>query len=210
MTANTDPYERVLRSFKRERLLMESDPLLPSVVGIVIGGRIRGSWWGHPKGKEIWRVLKRFSARSDVLATRLVSGKVTFVHRTLWPELLSVCRSGEDWQEASLSRGAKRLLAEVKKKGEVRTDKTVSFGSTQQPVGDSTRELERRLLVYSEEIHTEKGTHAKLLLPWGAWARRNGYVAKTVEVQAAKATLERTVSRLNERYGAKGRLPWIN
>jgi hypothetical protein len=27
---------------------------LPNLAEWIVGGRIRGSWWGHPKGKEIF------------------------------------------------------------------------------------------------------------------------------------------------------------
>jgi hypothetical protein len=57
------------------------------------GGAIRGSWWGHPKGKEIFHAVKTIGASPNVLVCKLVEGKITYVHRRLWPALIKLaCR----------------------------------------------------------------------------------------------------------------------
>lgn len=61
---------------------------IPSVAEAVAGERIKGSWWGHPKGKEIFRALTAIGDSGDVLCFRLIGGKITFVHRRLWPALV--------------------------------------------------------------------------------------------------------------------------
>jgi hypothetical protein len=61
---------------------------VPSVAEAVAGEPIRGSWWGHPKGQEIFRALSALGDSPDVLCFRLVEGKITFVHRRLWPALV--------------------------------------------------------------------------------------------------------------------------
>jgi hypothetical protein len=63
---------------------------VPSLAEWVAGEPIRGSWWGHPSGHEIYRVLNRVRASPDVVATRLINGKVTLIHRRLWPALVRV------------------------------------------------------------------------------------------------------------------------
>ena len=63
---------------------------VPSLAERIAGGPIRGSWWGHPSGHEIYRVLNRVRASPDVVATRLINGKVTLIHRRLWPALVRV------------------------------------------------------------------------------------------------------------------------
>jgi hypothetical protein len=63
---------------------------VPSLAELVAGGPIRGSWWGHPSGHEIFRVLNEVRASPDVVATRLIEGKVTLIHRRLWPALVRV------------------------------------------------------------------------------------------------------------------------
>jgi hypothetical protein len=61
---------------------------VPSVAEAVLGGPFRGSWWGHPRGGAIFAALGAIEESPDVLACRLVSGKVTFVHRRVWPALV--------------------------------------------------------------------------------------------------------------------------
>ena len=45
---------------------------------------------GHKAGHEIFAVLGQVLASSDVVATRLVNGNVTLIHRRLWPTLVRV------------------------------------------------------------------------------------------------------------------------
>jgi hypothetical protein len=64
---------------------------LPALVELVAGGPVRGSWWGHPAGKEIFRIANALEdLPSEVLVTKLVGGKTTFVHAALWPALYRV------------------------------------------------------------------------------------------------------------------------
>jgi hypothetical protein len=61
---------------------------VPSLAEAVAGEPIKGSWWSHPKGKAIFAALSQLDDRDDVKAFKLVDGKVTFVHRRLWPALV--------------------------------------------------------------------------------------------------------------------------
>lgn len=63
---------------------------VPTLAHAIAGGPIRGSWWSHPKGREIFRALGEASGSKEVLTCRLVDGKVTFVHRSLWPALVKL------------------------------------------------------------------------------------------------------------------------
>ncbi len=70
---------------------------VPSVAEAVAGEPIRGSWWAHAKGHEIFTALSAIDDSPDVLCFKLVTGKVTFVHRRLWPALVCLARElGED------------------------------------------------------------------------------------------------------------------
>lgn len=62
----------------------------PNLAEAVAGGPIRGSWWGHPKGREIFRTAAVIAESPEVLVCKLVEGKVTFVHRRLWPALVKL------------------------------------------------------------------------------------------------------------------------
>lgn len=61
---------------------------VPSLAEAVAGGPIRGSWWGHPKGHEIFRVAQAICDSPDVLVCKFVNGHVTYIHRRLWPALV--------------------------------------------------------------------------------------------------------------------------
>jgi hypothetical protein len=65
---------------------------VPNLAEFVAGARIRGSWWGHAKGKEIFRAASHVADCGEVLVCRLVDGKVTFVHRRLWSALVRLDR----------------------------------------------------------------------------------------------------------------------
>src|SRR5688572_26927724 len=61
---------------------------VPSLAEAIAGEPVRGSWWSHPKGREIFAVTRAVRDSDEVLVCRLVKGKVSFVHRRLWPALV--------------------------------------------------------------------------------------------------------------------------
>lgn len=63
---------------------------VPSLVEVIAGEPLRGSWWSHPKSHEIFALLRAVRDSEDVLVCRLIKGKVTFVHRRLWPAMVRV------------------------------------------------------------------------------------------------------------------------
>jgi hypothetical protein len=71
-------------------LVMQSAriPGIPTLVEAIAGEPISGSWWGHAKGRLIFRVLNHVYDSGDVKAFRLVEGKVALVHQRLWPALV--------------------------------------------------------------------------------------------------------------------------
>ena len=60
----------------------------PRLIDAIAGETIVGNWWSHPNANAIYAVLERASSSPDVLPCRLVDGKVTLVHRRLWPALV--------------------------------------------------------------------------------------------------------------------------
>jgi GNAT superfamily N-acetyltransferase len=62
----------------------------PRLVEAIAGEPIAGNWWSHPRARWIYAVLSRACAAESVLVCRLVDGKLTLVHRTLWPALVCV------------------------------------------------------------------------------------------------------------------------
>lgn len=75
--------------FVREHgvVLVSAKGPVPRLTEAIAGEPIKGSWWGHAKGKQIFAVLQEVGEHDDVLTCRLVDGKVTLVHRRLWPAL---------------------------------------------------------------------------------------------------------------------------
>jgi hypothetical protein len=58
---------------------------VPRLTEAIAGEAIVGSWWGHPKGHEIYAVLNEVTDSPEVLVCRAVNGKVTLLHRRVWP-----------------------------------------------------------------------------------------------------------------------------
>src|SRR6266850_2354112 len=63
---------------------------VPNLAQEVAGEPLRGSWWAHPKGGEIFLLSRAIRRSPDVLVCRLVDGKITYVHRRMWPALVSL------------------------------------------------------------------------------------------------------------------------
>jgi len=63
---------------------------VPSLAQVIAGEPLRGSWWAHPKGDEIFLLSRAIRRSPDVLVCRLVDGKITYVHRRMWPALVSM------------------------------------------------------------------------------------------------------------------------
>ena len=174
-------------------LLLQQDKTLPSVVGLVTGEALRGSWWSHPKGRLIFAILSELSERPDVVFTKLISGKSTLVHRRLWPALAAVGASREPWQLHRLSSVARRLLARLDR-----------GGRTVRASGAAVKELETRLLAVARQVHTESGRHEIVLQDWSAWSDAVR-VRPLRSAASAKRTLERAAARLGAPPDA---LPW--
>ncbi len=71
-------------------VLQAARGVVPSFAEHVAGGPIRGSWWGHAKGHAIFELATAVSEHPDVLVCKLVGGKISYVHRRLWPALVKL------------------------------------------------------------------------------------------------------------------------
>lgn len=188
--------KRALRALERRGLLLLQDAKLPSLVGLIAGEPVRGSWWGHPKGSEIFHAAGKLDDHPDVTSTKILSGKVTFVHRSLWPQLIAIGRSREAWQTEGLPKEAQILLDRVDEETRVRTS------------GKAAKTLEQRLLVASQEVHTESGAHALDLLTWKAFARDMKVRLPRFSAAKSRAEIEQRVDAMNAEFDAKGKVPW--
>ncbi len=61
---------------------------VPNLAQFIAGERIRGSWWAHPKANEIFILSRYLRSCEEILVCRLINGKVTYVHRRLWPAIV--------------------------------------------------------------------------------------------------------------------------
>ena len=64
----------------------------PRLTEAIVGEPIQGSWWAHPQGRRIYSILSTVSESEDVLVCRLIDGKITLVHRRLWPALVRLSK----------------------------------------------------------------------------------------------------------------------
>lgn len=65
---------------------------VPSLADAIAGEAIHGNWWSHPRAKAIFQVTRGVRASRQVLVCRLVTGKITYVHRRLWPSMVRAKR----------------------------------------------------------------------------------------------------------------------
>jgi hypothetical protein len=207
MTASPDRnFERAFSRLEELGLLLVSGTEIPDVRRLISDKESKGSWWADPAAQQIFNVNENLEDHPDVVVTKLVSRKVTFVHRKLWNYLFVVATARVAWQLQGLSKAAVALLNEVDKNGSIRTDKFTS-NRINKP-GEVARELEQRLLVHSAQFHTESGAHARVIETWEAWAKRAKLKPKIIPVETARGFLENRLDDINHKYSGRGKLPW--
>ncbi|MBI1815114.1 MAG: hypothetical protein HYR72_09060 [Deltaproteobacteria bacterium] len=75
---------------------------VPNLAQAIAGEPIRGSWWGHPRGNAIHNATCAVRDSPDVLVCRLIGGKITYVHRRLWPALVRLASQFKPAQLAAI------------------------------------------------------------------------------------------------------------
>jgi len=199
-------FDEIFHQLQEFGLLLLTDPTLPNVAALVAGEKVSGSWWSHKSAHRIFAVSEMLEDHSDVLVMKLVSNKVTFVHRELWRKIYSIGVARENWQLQKLSPAAKQLLETLDAQGVLQTDKLgKEFGPKP---AETTRELEARLLLHANQIHTESGAHAKVIETWLAWAERAGFRARATSPVTARRFLEQRLNDLHQTFGGTSKLPW--
>ena len=183
----------VLTALERLGLLLKQDRRLPSVVTIIAGEPLSTSWWSHPRNHLIFEVLSELADHRHVLLTKLLYGKDTLVHRSLWPAFLAVATSREQWQMRRLSAAGRRLF-----------DRTIRSSTPITSAGAPVKELAARLLVHTVEVHTARGKHQVAVVSWRSWAANAGAVP-LISLSQAREELEGACRILSAPLSA---LPW--
>jgi hypothetical protein len=82
---------RPLTVVRRHGVMLESarGPIA-NLAAVVAGEPIRGSWWAHPAGHAIFDAINEVADSGEVVRLRLVNGKITLVHRRVWPALVRI------------------------------------------------------------------------------------------------------------------------
>jgi len=184
----------VLIALERSGLLLKQDKRLASVVTLLAGEPLSCSWWSHPDSRRMFRVLSALAEHPDVILTKLLLAKDTFVHRRLWPAFLAVVGAREPWQVAGLSAQARALLARVERSA-----------TPLRSAGTATKELVARLLAHATEVHTDEGRHEIALQSWSSWRAQAGVVPLD-SVDDARWLLEDATRQLGAPSEA---LPWL-
>jgi hypothetical protein len=62
----------------------------PRLTEAIAGEPIKGSWWSHAKSHQIFAILQQLGDSPDILVCRFIAGRVTLVHRRLWPAIVKL------------------------------------------------------------------------------------------------------------------------
>jgi hypothetical protein len=194
--------EKAHAALAKHGLLLLHDATRQSVSLLVAGEPVRGSWWAHPSGAAIFRIAEALDDRADVVSVKLVAGKVTFVHRKLWPALLGAASSAEPWQKNGLRGSALALFREIARAGTLESDRLPRRAGASEDI----KALEARLLVVARQIHTASGKHAKVLESWAHFRDTSAAEIEPLPASEARALLERQAAAL----GTPLELPWLS
>jgi hypothetical protein len=167
---------------------------LPCFVNAVAGSPVKGSWWGHPKGQLIFDLLNELLESGEVDALPLIDGKRTFLHRSLMPAFYRIV--SDPGRRRLKTRGLKpldrRLLEAVAKAGTLRLDQWALRNDVDSKALKKSKErLAGDLLLKSDNVHTDTGNHASVLVDWSIWANAEvRRAAKGLRLEEAREKLQ--------------------
>ncbi|MGO8877525.1 MAG: hypothetical protein ACLQNG_17415 [Acidimicrobiales bacterium] len=147
--------------------LVSGRSALPSAAEAIAGCPIEGSWWGHPEGSRIYRLLNELEGGASGYADlALVEGKRTLLAASLLPVAAALAADAGRRRRVieGLRAPARRLLDALASGRVVRSDDHDDLGKDAR---SARRALEAGLLARSRSIHTASGRHVSLLEPYG-------------------------------------------
>lgn len=155
-------------AFVRERRIVMSagHSSLPVLTEAIAGRHLTGSWMAHPEVERIYNILRKLK-KHGVLTVPLILGKGVWIDPLLGPAVARIASDPDRCGRArdQLPQLARRLLDEVEANGRVRMDRW-SVPTTR--ARRARVLLERELLVTSSDLHTERGYHTSIVMPWRA------------------------------------------
>jgi len=198
---------QVYAEFKRHGLLLLSDPELPSLVTLIAGESVKGSWWGHPKGNLIYNLSQQLEDDPEILVVKLVNKKITYVHKRHWNALFSIVLEKQDWQMKGLLTEHKSLLRIIQKKGFLRADEAF-LKKTPTEIGKYASKLEEKLLIYSQSVHTESGKHVRLLKSWESFMKEIKFSMSKMKAVEAHEYFENVFADWSSGSKQNVKVPW--
>jgi hypothetical protein len=80
-----------LKFVKKHGVVLESarGPA-PTFVDFVAGKPVKQQWWSHPLGRQMFRLTRIIRDSPDVVTCRMIDGKITYVHKRVWPALVKL------------------------------------------------------------------------------------------------------------------------
>ena len=82
-------YKKVKSFIKKHGVVLGSaNGPVPKLTDFIAEETINGSWWGHAKGHEIFNIFNTMQDDLDLLMCRLINGKITVIHKRVWPAIV--------------------------------------------------------------------------------------------------------------------------
>lgn len=158
---------------------------LPILTEAIAGKHLPASWMADPDVHRIYRIWMGIDSY-DVISAPLVRGKEVSLDPRLGPAVERIAMDPHRRKRAldALPALARRLLEEVATKRKIRMDR---WGVPNQKARPARVLLQQQLLVTSSDIHTERGYHTAIVLPWSAsdLSKRFAAAAKQLEFDEA-------------------------
>ncbi|MCI4372187.1 MAG: hypothetical protein L3K02_00865 [Thermoplasmata archaeon] len=168
-----------------------------------------GSWWGHPAGRQIYLVGELIDLDPDTVVVKLWRGKLTLLHRRLWPALVRIGRARSTWQTTGLDDRSTWAWEHVEREGAVRADQPPpDFPAGAAEFRGAIRDLDQRLLLRAHSVHTKSGAHALEAQSWTSWSDLVGVPRFSGSAQSAQLLIERAADRLTPGADSRSDFPW--
>jgi hypothetical protein len=156
---------RQVNAFIRDRrvVMWTGKAAVPSLSNAIAGRELKGSWMANPEVHLIYRLSGKLD--DGVLGAPLILGKRALLDPSLAPALYGLAGDPRAIarRRSKLTPAASELIALVEAAGEVRMDELP--GETKQ-LRKARVELEVAFLLYTYDIHTDRGAHTSVALPW--------------------------------------------